>query len=410
MTNCFAQADTIQHGEIQQKGVRNNQPLLLGIENTQDPIWRTLAGKNIGLITNQTGVTQAKERTIDVLLKRKFAIKKIFAPEHGINGVIAAEKSVGDTVDAATRIPILSLYGHGSGKKIGAHMLHDLDVLIFDMQDCGMRHFTYISTLLHVMEAAAHNNKQVIVLDRPNPLGGSMEGPLTLVDHASFIAAAPIPLRYGMTIGELAQFFNMHVLKKQAQLSVVPMSNFSRTTNFKLDLPPLSPFVKDHAACIGYSFLGLLGEVRPFDTGLETEKALRVVALPADVPFCASQWRTLAVQLKQHGVTSNTVTYYSPRKKKYCHGLEIAVADSNSLQSFQILLTVLKTVHDAGVPLIFSKHFDVAVGSRLVHQYVKGVATKAQLAAEVNSGLQAFTLKAQRCYLYAQAPTISSMI
>lgn len=382
----------------------------LGIENTSHPVWQTLQGKKIGLITNQTGVTQACERTIDVLLQRGVNVKKIFAPEHGIDGVIAAADSVGDSIDKATNIPILSLYGHGSGKKIGGHMLHDLDALVFDMQDCGMRHFTYISTLLHVMEAAAHNDKQIIVLDRPNPLGSVAEGPLTLSEHYSFIAAAPIPLRYGMTIGELAQFFNVAVLKKTAQLCVVPLGDFERGVHFHANMPALSPFVKNHTACMGYSFLGLLGEVRPFDTGLGTDKALQVIALPADVAFSAAQWRVLGQKLQVHGIASVTVTYYSPRKKKYCHGLEIAVTDINKMQSFQALLTVLKSVHDAAVPLIFSKHFDVAVGSRMVHQYVKGMATKEQLAAEVNKGLQDFVLRAQGCYLYAPMPVINSLV
>ena len=381
--------------------------LVLGIENASDSVWASLQTKNIGLVTNQTGVTQKGERTLDVLVQRGLNIKKIFAPEHGIDGTIAAEKSVGDSVDHKTKIPIISLYGHGSGKKIGGHMLRDIDTIIFDMQDCGMRHFTYISTLLHVMEAAAHHAMHIVVLDRPNPLGIIAEGPMTLGNHTSFIAAAPIPLRHGMTIGELAQFFNTHVMHTKASLHVVPMVGFDRTSVSSYDFPPFSPFVKNRTTCHGYSILGLLGEVRPFDTGLGTDNGLRVIALPADVLFSANQWRSLAHQLQRLGISTKTITYFSPRKKKHCHGLELAIADINKVHAFQALVTVLKTVHDAGVPLMFSQHFDVAVGSRKVHEYCKGLISKECLATEVNQGLQSFMTKARTSYLYSPLPTVN---
>src|ERR1700722_2326786 len=180
----------------------------LGLENIEDAMWLKLGNSankkaSIGLITNHTGKNQQGSRTIDVLLQRGLAIKKIFVPEHGLDGQLAAEKEVKDSIDAKTNISVVSLYGQGTGKKIPAQKLKDIDVLIFDMQDSGMRHYTYVSTLLYVLEAAGMYNKSLIVLDRPNPLGVRMEGPLVDNFQKSFISVASIPLRHGMTIGEL---------------------------------------------------------------------------------------------------------------------------------------------------------------------------------------------------------------
>ena len=160
--------------------------------------------------------------------------------------MVEAEKEVEDSVHTNTNIPIVSLYGHGTGKKIVAHKINDLDVLIFDMQDSGMRHFTYISTLLHAMRAASQHNKHFVVCDRPNPLGLAMEGPLVDDGLKSFISIAAIPVRHGMTVGELATFFNTHELKTPLNLSVIKMSNYNRRVwPFKGIQTPLSPGLRN---------------------------------------------------------------------------------------------------------------------------------------------------------------------
>src|SRR5207249_6044556 len=142
----------------------------------------------------------------------------------------------------------------------------ELDCLVFDIQDSGMRHYTYISTLLNTMKIAAEYKKPYIVLDRPNPLGGMMQGPLVQPDLISFISIAPIPLRHGMTIGELAHYFNGHILEKSAILHVIPMHDYNRMNGFAgTFLHQLSPNLLSLQSCYGYSFLGLLGEVEPFD-------------------------------------------------------------------------------------------------------------------------------------------------
>lgn len=382
----------------------------LGIENTDDAIWACLKGKKtkpaIGLITNQTGKDQQGVRTIDLLLQRELNIKRMFAPEHGLHGLTHAEHAVDDAIDTTTNIPVISLYGNGTGKKLQAHTIADLDVLLFDMQDSGMRHYTYISTLLHCMKVAAEHNKPFVVLDRPNPLGHRMEGPISPHSSTSFIAVAPIPLRHGMTIGELARYFNNHRLEKKVKLHVVKLKNFERTMGHPGDLlAPLSPHINSKQACFGYSFLGLLGEVRPFDTGLGTDKAMHCLALPEKVPFKAAQWKRLQALLKSHHLDSTIHSYYSPRKKQMCHGLLFQVVDINKTESFDVVLTILKFFNDAKVALTFAPIFDTAIGTSRVQEYIKGTISRDSLMTIVKADLMNFHTQIQGSYLYHPYPS-----
>jgi len=348
------------------KAPASSKSYTIGLDNLNDPVWQRLAmqAKNslsIGLITNQTGKNSAGKRTVDVLLSRGLPIHYMFAPEHGIEGSVGAEKEVHDTMDTATNIPIISLYGKGTGKQLAVHYIKNLDLLIFDVQDSGMRHYTYISTLLHCMEMASKHNIPFMVLDRPNPLGFRMEGPVCDAQGKSFIAAAPIPLRHGMTIGELARYFNNYILEKKLQLHVVSLHQYERTMPLTDTLfMPLSPNIPSLNACYGYSFLGLMGEVRPFDCGLGTQHPMACLGLSVDIQFPDAHWASLQKILAQSGLKSVFFRYYSPRKKKMCRGLQFAIEDINAVASYDVLVNTLKFFHDQGVALKFSNLFDVA--------------------------------------------------
>lgn len=397
--SVFTKNNTITHNKY-----------AVGLENMQDKVWEYLSkqSKNsfkIGLITNQTGRDSKGKRAVDVLLQRGIAITCMFAPEHGIEGSIGAEKEVHDTVDSSTNIPVVSLYGKGTGKHLVLHKIKDLHLLIFDMQDCGMRHYTYISTLLHCMEMAGKHDIPFMVLDRPNPLGIRMEGPVCEPHRKSFIATAPIPLRHGMTIGELARYFNAYILEKKVSLHVVPMHNYQRTMSLSKELfVPLSPNIPSINACYGYSFLGLLGEVRPFDCGLGTDHAMACLGLSVDIQFPDAHWSSLQKTLVRLGLPSKFFRYYSSRKKKMCRGLQFAIADINKVASYQVLVHVLKFFHDYGMGLHFSKYFDVAVGTPLVREYVQGIIKKQMLDMHVFDTLAQFSTKAQHVYLYKPFP------
>lgn len=401
-----------QRSSATNKGVAR-LPYSVGLENIHDPVWKRLSEQakgsfSVGLITNQTGKDSLGRRTIDVLVSRGIPITCMFAPEHGIEGSVAAEKEVHDMVDPITKIPVMSLYGKGTGKHLALHKIKNLNLLVFDMQDCGMRHYTYISTLLHCMDMAAKHDIPFMVLDRPNPLGVRMEGPVCDAHRKSFIAAAPIPLRHGMTIGELARYFNHYVLEKKVSLHVVTMHEYERTMPLaKASFVPLSPNIPSLDACYGYSFLGLLGEVRPFDCGLGTDHAMACLGLSVDVKFPDAQWVQLQKKLAQLGLPSTFFRYHSSRKKKMCRGLQFAIADINAVASYEILLHTLKFFHDEGLELTFSKYFDVAVGTSLVREYVQGIVVKQKLDREVATKLRQFSAQAEQLYLYKPRPKIN---
>ena len=177
-----------------------------GIEVMADRGFEMLKGKRVGLVTNPTGVDGSLRSTIDIL-HANVNLTALFGPEHGVRGDFSAGDHVGDQVDAQTGIPVYSLYG--ANRKPNRESLENVDVLVYDIQDIGVRSYTYISTMGLVMEAAAEMDKEVVVLDRPNPLGGiRVEGPLVEDGFHSFVSQYSIPYVYGLTCGELALMLN----------------------------------------------------------------------------------------------------------------------------------------------------------------------------------------------------------
>ncbi len=389
----------------------------LGVENISGKILsslrtRTPISYRIGLITNQTGQDQQGNRTIDILRNKGLRILYIMAPEHGFAGVHPAGKPVGETVDSATGIPIVSLYGRGgdqtiAGKCLDPAIMGQLDMLIYDMQDSGMRHYTYISTLLCALEAAVLHNKPIIVLDRPNFLGPHMEGPL--VDPyphlKSFISIAPIPLRHGMTVGELAHYFNKYILPKPARLQVIPMKNYNRTMTAPF-LAPLSPNIKSIGALYGYSFLGILGEVEPFNTGIGTPYAFQAIMVPDSYHIPAYEWARLKALLAKHGITS--VPHQAIRHNKQYTGLKLMIPDGKKIASFQLLLELLLFFKAVGVKFSYSTTFDKAVGTSHIREFCNGAGAKEALKNYIRSSLTQFFKKAKDCYLYEPLPEIKA--
>lgn len=380
----------------------------LGIENIPSHLMEQYAKRHwaVGLVTNQTGIDQHGNRSVDVLVKKGFTISAIFAPEHGFEGKVQAEKAVNDAIDTKTKIPIISLYQQDSGKKISSQMLQGIDALFFDIQDSGMRHYTYISTLLNVLKAAAQEDKKVVVFDRPNPLGKIMEGPLVDPGLISFISIAAIPLRHGMTMGELAEYFNKYVLEKKADLQVVPMKNYDRAFGLNYESAPLSPNIACKASCHGYSFLGLLGEVRPFDVGVGTAHAFQLITLPESLAIAPLLWQQLAVHLKSLGIASVPHRYFNERKQDYYHGLRIEISNINQVCAFNAFIATVLTFKNLGIPLQFNTNFDKAIGSKLIRSFFDGTIAYSAIVKEINVALQLFFKNAQTVFKYVPHPEV----
>ncbi len=197
-----------------------------------------LEGKNVGIVANQTSIFN-NTHLIDTLLNAGASIKKIFTPEHGFRGTADEGALINNSIDEKTQLPIISLYGNN--KKPNKEQLEGIDILMFDLQDVGVRFYTYISTMTYIMEAAAENNIPLIILDRPNPNGFYIDGPVLKKENASFVGLHEIPVVYGLTIGEYALMVNGEYWLNdslQCDLTVVPLGNYFRNAIYRLPVKP----------------------------------------------------------------------------------------------------------------------------------------------------------------------------
>ena len=238
-----------------------------------------LNNKQIGIVTNQTGILSNKTHLVDFLLEKNIAIQKIFAPEHGFRGTADAGEHIIDGKDAKTGLSIISLYG--DNKKPKPEQLAGIDIMVFDLQDVGARFYTYISSLHYIMEACAENNIPLLILDRPNPNGRIVDGPILEKGFSSFVGMHPIPLLHGMTIGEYAQMINGEKWLKnevQCKLTVIPCSNYNRKMNYSLPVQP-SPNLPNVQAVNLYASLCLF-EGTNVSVGRGTEKQFQIYGSP----------------------------------------------------------------------------------------------------------------------------------
>ncbi len=249
-----------------------------------------LKGKSVGVVANQTSIFN-NIHLIDTLLCHNVNIKKIFTPEHGFRGTADEGALINNSIDEKTQLPIISLYG--KNKKPNSEQLNDIDVLLFDLQDVGTRFYTYISTMTYIMEAAAENDIPVIVLDRPNPNGFYIDGPVLEKENASFVGLHQIPVVYGLTIGEYAQMVNGEFWLNdslQCDLTIIPLGNYNRENIYKLPVKP-SPNLPNWESIYLYPSLCFF-EGTPVSVGRGTEQPFQVYGHPliqADYSFIPKQ-------------------------------------------------------------------------------------------------------------------------
>ncbi len=260
---------------------QNNDKLTLGADQIEFFI-DDLKGKNVAIVANQTSKIKSNKKhvhIIDSLLSLNINVKKVFSPEHGFRGIADAGEKVEDGIDLKTGLPIISL--HGSNKKPTINQMKDIDVVIFDIQDVGVRFYTYISTLHLVMEAVAENNKKLIILDRPNPNGHYIDGPILENNFKSFVGMHPIPIVHGMTIGELGIMINKEGWLKNkinCDLKVIPIENYDRNIIYDLPEKP-SPNLPNKKSINLYPSLCLF-EQTPISIGRGTEMQFQIIGNP----------------------------------------------------------------------------------------------------------------------------------
>lgn len=282
IVSCGAQkgqekSSTVKVDEISTTSEKSKE-IKTGADN-YDVYLPLLKSKKVGIVTNQTGILSNKTHLVDYLLEQKIDLKKIFAPEHGFRGTADAGELIKDGKDTKTGLPIISLYG--DNKKPKAEQLAGIDVLVFDLQDVGARFYTYISSLHYIMEACAENNIELIVLDRPNPNGNIVDGPLLEKEFTSFVGMHPIPTLHGMTIGEYAKMINGEKWLKngtQCKLKVIPCLNYYREMSYSLPVKP-SPNLPNDQAINLYASICLF-EGTNVSSGRGTEKQFQIYGSP----------------------------------------------------------------------------------------------------------------------------------
>jgi uncharacterized protein YbbC (DUF1343 family) len=319
--------------------------VLTGIENLKESNFKILEGKKVGLITNPTGVDSKLKSSIDILYEAKnIKLVALFGPEHGVRGDYAAGDKVETYTDPQTKLSVFSLYGRT--RKPTLEMLKDIDVLVYDIQDIGCRSYTYISTMGLAMEAAAENNIEFVVLDRPNPLGGlKVEGNLVEDGYFSFVSQFKIPYVYGLTCGELAYMLNEEgMLKngKKCKLTVVAMKNWKREMKFNdtgLEWVLTSPHVPHEYSPQYYVSTGIMGELGIISEGVGYTLPFQVFAAEwINANILAQKMNSLNLD----GVIFRPITikpYYGRDVNKELHGVQIHIQNSNhvNLMSLQFL-------------------------------------------------------------------------
>ena len=241
-----------------------------------------LKQKKVGIVAHQASVISSAKNTIhlvDLLRKKNISIQKVFAPEHGFRSTADAGEKIENQIDPKTQLPIISLYG--KNRKPSKEQLKDIEIMVFDLQDVGVRFYTYLSTLHNVMEACAENNIPLIVLDRPNPNAHYIDGPVLNLEHKSFVGMHPVPIVYGMTIGEYAQMINGEkwlTNSIKCDLTVIPLQNYTHQTTYELKVRP-SPNLPNKQSIALYPSLCLL-EPTKVSIGRGTDLQFQVYGHP----------------------------------------------------------------------------------------------------------------------------------
>lgn len=385
-----------------------------GVEVLRDMNFSPLKGKRVGLITNPTGVDRNLESTIDLFFNSKeCTLVALYGPEHGVRGDYSAGTSVSNSKDPETGLPVFSIYG--KTRKPTPDMLKGIDVLVYDVQDIGSRSYTFISSLGLAMEAAAENNIEFVVLDRPNPLGGvKMEGCLTEPAFTSFVSQFPIPYIHGLTVGELAKYLNEKGLLKnkvKCNLKVIPMKGWKRKMIFEdTGLPWVmsSPHIPHSYSPVFYPISGILGELYVMSIGVGYTMPFQVIAAEW---INSDQLIKNLKALNLPGITFRPIhftPYYSVSKEKVVHGVEFYVSDYEKAELSLVQFWVLQECHklwpDKNVFELCEKSrlnmFDKVCGTDKIRKEFTKNFEVASILPIWNKDIADFKKQAKRYFLY----------
>ncbi|MEP1307350.1 MAG: DUF1343 domain-containing protein [Balneola sp.] len=391
----------------------NYSKIKTGIDVLEEQKFKILDGKKVGLITNTTGLNSALIPTIDILFNAEnVELIALYGPEHGARGEIAAGDKVDDYTDEVTKVPVYSLYG--KTRKPTPEMLKGIDVLIYDIQDIGVRSYTYISTMGLAMEAAAEQGIEFVVLDRPNPLGGNkIEGNIAEEGFFSFVSQYPIPYVYGLTPGEVAKMINNEGWLsngEKVKLSVIEMEGWKRSMTFEdtgLHWIPTSPHIPHSNSAYFYVSTGIMGELGVFSEGVGYTLPFQVFAAEwIDERALAENMNALEIP----GVKFRPIVYkpfYGRDKGKTLHGVQIHFSDYTKahLMSLQFyFMQVHKKMYPEMDVIAMSENrwsmFDKVNGSDSIRNLFKQSYKLTDIEEYLNKDVDSFRKKSSKYYLY----------
>lgn len=380
-----------------------NGSVLTGIDVLESQDFASLKSKRIGLLTNQTGLDASGRRTIDVLAHAPgVQLTAIFSPEHGVTGTVDTTK-IGNSVDSATKIPVYSVYG---GTDAARHpptdVLHNLDAVVIDIQDAGVRFYTYETTLGYFLEAAAKTGTAVFVLDRPNPLMGSVvQGPMSEPGRENFTNYGPVPVRHGMTLGELAQMFNTEH-NFHAKLTVIPMQGWMRGDWFDetgLEWTNPSPNLRSLNEATLYPGVALV-EGTNVSVGRGTDTPFEVLGAPwingRELSSYLNARQIPGVRFVPLSFTPNSSNYSG----QACHGVNIFVTTRDFLDSPELgfeLTAALHTLYPEQFHI--EKMADIVANQTVLNALIRGEDPR-RIALDWQDGLQTFRQLRERYLIY----------
>ncbi|MUU79635.1 exo-beta-N-acetylmuramidase NamZ family protein [Winogradskyella endarachnes] len=351
-----------------------------------------LKNKRVAIVANQTSVIfkeNAYTHIVDSLLQLQINVKKVFAPEHGFRGTADAGELVKDGIDTKTGLPIYSL--HGKHKKPTAAQLNDVDLMIFDIQDVGVRFYTYISTLHYVMEACAEQNIPLIVLDRPNPNGNYIDGPVLETVHSNFLGMHPIPLIHGMTIGEYAKMINGEAWLKNkvvCQLTIIELDNYNHEAFYNVPIRP-SPNLPNSQSITLYPSLGLF-EGTNINAGRGTEFQFQRYGAPF---LDKSHYKFSYTPVANFG------SKYPKHKNELCYGTDLSKEIVERHFTLKYIMDAYK--HSTDKSKFFNtSNFTAHAGTKKLQQQIEAGLSESEIKATWQDDIAAFKIIRQKYLIY----------
>lgn len=363
-----------------QVGIQPYESITTGAQQTELYLPK-LKNKRVAVVTNASGII-GNQHLVDTLLKLKVKIVKIFGPEHGFRGTADAGEKVVSGKDSKTKITIISLYG--SHKKPTKEDLKGVDVVVYDIQDVGVRFYTYISTMTYVMEACAENKKELIILDRPNPNGFYIDGPVMQDKYKSFLGMHNVPIVYGMTCGEYAQMVNGEGWMKnqvKCKLTVIPLKSYDRN-KFVSGLPVKpSPNLPNDTAVLLYPSLGLL-EGTIVSLGRGTDFPFQVIGSPTSGTY-RFNFKPVANDISKRPKYQDTV----------CYGVDLRPLFKSMLQKRAIDIRWVSEFYHSTPDkkeVFFDRNFNYHVGNEELQKQIIAVETPKKIVGSWQADIDAF--------------------